>query len=106
MLNISRKASMAAKVAVIEKCNEKFEIGRFNEKGQYINDFQPVRPSTYLVNHIAKLWHRLMEHPSNNVLKEMGLPTSEFLSSFCEECITAKNSSTPVSKSPVASVCR
>ena len=85
-------------VAIIEKSSEKFEFARLNEKGQYVSKFEPIKASTYIANHDAELWHRRMGHSSNKALKEMGLPVSE--SSFCEECIIAKHSNTPMSKGP------
>ncbi|GBM30067.1 Copia protein [Araneus ventricosus] len=87
-------------VAFIEKSREKFEFARLNEKGQYVSQFEPTKASTYFVNHSAELWHRCMGHSSNKVLKEMGLPVSESPSSFCEECVIAKQSNTPMSKGP------
>ncbi|GBM52470.1 hypothetical protein AVEN_36321-1 [Araneus ventricosus] len=86
--------------AFIEKSREKFEFARLNEKRQYVSQFEPTKASTYFVNHSAELWHRRMRHSSNKVLKEMGLPVSESPSSFCEECVIAKQSNTPMSKGP------
>ncbi|GBM12356.1 hypothetical protein AVEN_142983-1 [Araneus ventricosus] len=45
-------------VAVIEKSSEKFEFARLNKKGQYASQFEPIKASTYFVNHSAELWHR------------------------------------------------
>ncbi|KFM77017.1 Copia protein, partial [Stegodyphus mimosarum] len=87
-------------VAVIENRNEKFEFAKLNEKGQYVSQFEPVKASTYIANHNAELWHRRMGHSSDKILKEMGLPVSESPSSFCEECVIAKHSNTPMNKGP------
>ena len=50
-----------------------------------------------VAEHSSDLWHRRMGHSSNNVLEQIGLPTSD---NFCEECVIAKHSNEPSGKGP------
>ena len=73
-------------------------FGYHEQNGQYICDFVPnCEVSLCVKNSDADLWHRRLGHSSNQVLKELGLPTSE---TFCEICAYSKQSAASVGKGP------
>lgn len=82
----------------IEKERKRFCFGMRDLNGQYISDFVPNSEIVLLSkDDDHTLWHRRLGHPCDKVLKEMGLPTP---SSFCDVCVRAKQSATPIGKGP------
>lgn len=82
----------------LEKGRNCFIFGKRDSNGQYVSDFIPNK-ETVLVSEENDnyLWHRRLGHPSDKVLKNMELPIPR---SFCDICVRAKQSATPIGKGP------
>ncbi|KFM70310.1 Copia protein, partial [Stegodyphus mimosarum] len=83
---------------ICHKCKSKGHIAKFCKRKLVC--FGCGHPGHYKKDCSAELWHSRMGHSSDKILKEMGLPVSESPSRFCEECVLAKHSNTPMNKGP------
>ncbi|MBW0535535.1 hypothetical protein O181_075250, partial [Austropuccinia psidii MF-1] len=76
---------------VIKQLNEEILSGKISNRLMTVQ-YEPIKA---LIS-IGTLWHQRLRHPSNQVVKMLGLPLSPDL---CEICLTGKSSLLPFSGS-------
>ncbi|MBW0536458.1 hypothetical protein O181_076173 [Austropuccinia psidii MF-1] len=82
---------LSAERFVIKNCNEIILSGKITNRLMTVLH-QPVKA---LIS-VGSLWHQRLGHPSNQVVKTLGLPPT---SETCEICLTGKSSLLPFSGS-------